>query len=324
MNRTGWLVNDCLTCIPGTTTFWHNLLDWFPHLIDKTNGYTSYGHLAQVIESHIDNSGPINSQDETILLPYGKRPDYIIRNASYFPRIHRDVKTISLVQDVLSEKHAQIDVINHSSIAVFNTAYVYNKYKSLIQPSVPIRICPLGVDFNFFAPIAERHPEIAPDSIVFIGAANDYPKGFNIIRMLINNMPDQNFCLIMKDDFSIHGLPDYTRHRVKIFNRVPQETVRLLINSCILAVCSSYEETQHLSGIECGACNLPIVAREVGFYYDCKDDTQWGLIATDDTFIEKITYVKEHLSEFHPREYLIQKYSTEVCKQNWINMVESL
>ena len=308
MNHTGWLVNDCLTCIPGTKTFWHNLLEWFPYLIDKTNGHTDYGHLAHVIESQVDTSNP----------------DYIIRNASYFRRIYRNVKTISLVQDVLSDKSEQIDVINHSTIAVFNTAYVYNKYKSLINPSVPIHICPLGVDFNFFIPIAERHPDVLPQSIIFIGAANDYPKGFNIVRTLINNMPEQNFCLIMKDGFSLYELPEHVRHRVKIFNRVPSKMVHVIINSCILAICTSYEETQHLSGIECGACNLPIVAREVGIYYDCKDDQQWGLIATDNTFIERIMYVKEHLSEFHSREYLIKKYSTEVCKQNWINMIESL
>ena len=284
------------------------MLEWFPQLIDKTNGHTDYGHLAHVIELHIDIS----------------RPDYIIRNGSYFRRIHRDVKTITLLQDVLADKSEQIDVLNHSTIAVFNTKYVYNKYKSLIHPSVPIRICPLGIDFNFFIPIAERHPDVLPQSIVFIGAANDYPKGFNIMRMLINNMPEQNFCLIMKDDFSIHHLQEDVRHRVKIFNKVPSSTVRLLINSCILAVCTSYEETQHLSGIECGACNIPIVAREVGIYYDCKDDSQWGVIATDDTFIEKIAYVKDNLSKFYPREYLIKKYSTEVCKQNWINMIESL
>ena len=308
MNHTGWLVNDCLTCIPGTTTFWHNLLEWFPQLIDKTNGHTDYGHLAQVIESHIDIS----------------RPDYIIRNASYFRRIHRDVKTISLVQDVLSDKSEQIDVINHSTIAVFNTEYVYNKYKLLIQPSVSIRICPLGVDFNFFRPISDRHPDIAPTSILFIGAATDYPKGFNVMRNIINDMVDQNFCLIMKDGFSLHDMPEQVRHRVKVFNRVPPETVRLLINSCMVAVCTSYEETQHLSGIECGACNIPIVAREVGIYYDCKQDTEWGVRATDETFIEKIRYVTEHLTDFHPREYLKQKYATEICKQRWIDMVESL
>ena len=308
MNNAGWLVNDRLSCIPGVITLWNNLLEWFPQLIDKTNGHTDYGHLAHVIELHIDIS----------------RPDYIIRNGSYFRRIHRDVKTITLLQDVVADKSEQIDVLNHSTIAVFNTEYVYNKYKLLIQPSVSIRICPLGVDFNFFRPIIERHPDVVPDSVLFIGAATDYPKGFNVMRTIINDMVDQNFCLIMKDGFSLYELPEQVRHRVKVFNRVPPETVRLLINSCILAVCTSYEETQHLSGIECGACNIPIVAREVGIYYDCKQDTDWGLLATDDTFVEKIRYVQTHQSEFRPRDYFSTRYSTEICKQRWIDMVTSL
>lgn len=307
-NNTGWLVNDTLSCIPEVITLWNHLLEWFPHLIDKTNGHTDYNQLANVIESQLQYSNP----------------DYIIRNGTYFSRINTNVKTISLIQDVLSDKSQQIDVINHSTIVVFNTAYVYAKYKSVIHPSISIRICPLGVDFNFFKPITDRHPDILPQSIIFIGAATDYPKGFNVMRRLINDMSDQHFCLIMKDAFSIHELPEHVRHRVKIFNRVNPETVRLLINSCILAVCTSYEETQHLSGIECGACNIPIVAREVGIYYDCKQDTDWGLIASDDTFIEKIQYVKDHITEFYPREYLINKYSTEICKQNWTTMIESL
>ena len=48
MNK-GWLVNDCLTCIPGTKTLWHDLLEWMPNLIDKTNGYTDFRYLADTI-----------------------------------------------------------------------------------------------------------------------------------------------------------------------------------------------------------------------------------------------------------------------------------
>jgi len=308
MENTGWLVNDCLTCIPGTETFWHHLLKWFPKLIDKTNGYTDFNYLAQIIESNLIIS----------------KPKYIIRNGTYFRKINTDVKTISLIQDIPVDKSQQINVINNSTVAVFNTKYVYNKYKSLINSDVLIRICPLGVDFNFFRPIVDKHPDVLPNSIIFIGAANKYPKGFNIMLDIIDNMPNQNFCLVMKDNFSINDLPIEVKHRVKIFNKVDQETIRLLINSCLLAVCTSYEETQHLSGIECGACNIPIVAREVGIYHDCKEDNEWGLIATDNTFIQKIQYIKEHLNEFNPREYLIKKYSTEICKQNWINIIESI
>ena len=42
MNKTGWLVNDCLTCIPGSETWWHDMLRWFPNLEDKTNDDTNH------------------------------------------------------------------------------------------------------------------------------------------------------------------------------------------------------------------------------------------------------------------------------------------
>ena len=306
-NNTGWLVNDRLSCISGVITFWNHLLEWFPHLVDKTNGHTDYSILADTIESQLESA----------------RPHYIIRNGSYFRRIRTDVKTISLLQDVMHHDGNQIDVIRHSTIVVFNTNYVYQKYKHLLDES-SVRICPLGVNVEFFRPLPERHPSVLPNSILFIGASNHYPKGFDVMLQIMIQMEHQNFCLIMKDSFSREQLPESIRHRVYVVNRVDQETVRLLINSCSAAVCTSREETQHLSGIECCACNLPVVGREVGFYYDCKDDKEWGLVATDDTFVEQLNYVMSHLSEFHPREYICKKYSTEQCKENWVAIIESL
>jgi glycosyltransferase involved in cell wall biosynthesis len=310
MNRTGWLVNDCLTCIPGTNTFWHNLLEWVPLLVDKTRGYTDYSILADVIEMDVAQS------------TYIEKPYYIIRNGSYFRGINvQNIKTISLIQDIL-QNNMQLDVINRSDIVVFNTYYVFNKYKNKITATT-IKICPLGIDFNFFKPIVDRHPDIPSNSIIFIGSSTNYPKGFSIMLDIIYKT-DYHFCLIMKDNFSIDHFPSHIKSRVRVFNSVNQYMVRLLINSCMIAVCTSYEETQHLAGIECGACNIPIVAREIGFYYDCRNDTDWGLIADDTTFIEKIKYVMDHRSEFNPRDYLIQKYSLEICRKNWIDIIESM
>ena len=309
--KRGWLVNDCLTCIPGTKTFWHDLLLWLPGLEDKTGGYTDYSVLPNRIESNLRI----------------KRPDYIIRNATYFRRLHTNVKTISLVQDVIQSGGGlqnQIDVINHSAVAVFNTSYVYQKYKNYISSGVPVKICPLGVNFDFFRPTDERHPDVLPNSVVFIGASTDYPKGFNVMRNIIESMSEQNFCLVMKDDFSLEKLPEAVRHRVRIFNRVNQETVRQIINSCICAVCTSYEETQHLSGIECAACNIPIVAREVGVYYDNRDDPRWGRLANDANFADMLLYVISNLDKFSPRECFIDKYSTDTCRKNWVDIIAVL
>ena len=311
MKQSGWLINDCLTCIPGTTTFWHNLLEWFPELVDKTNGYTDYSILSSKIEEQ---------------LLHQTQPDYIIRNGSYFRKINTRVKQISLIQDCTpSLFNDQIDVINNSHIVVFNTNYVYHKYINRINNNSIVKICPLGVDFNFFNTIQERHTDVLPNSLIFIGAATNYPKGFNILLDIITKMENQNFCLIMKDDFNISQLNENVRHRVRIFNRVNKENVRLLINSCVAAICTSYEETQHLSGIECAACNIPIIARDVGVYYDNKNDNRWGRIADDDSnFVEKISYVLENISNFKPRECFIEKYSLEICKNNWKNIIDEL
>lgn len=261
MNKHGWLINDRLTCIPGTTTFWHKLLEWFPNLIDMTGGFTNFSRLAQVIESKFN--------EYTI-------PNYIIRNGTYFRKLNINVKTISLIQDIINNDKNQIDVIKSSDIIVFNTNYVYNKYRKYIDDESKVRICPLGVDFDFFKPNDEININVLSNSILYIGSSTNYPKGFNIVKNIINNMKNQNFCLVMKDDFSINELPLNVHNRVKIFNKINQEELKKIINTCICAICTSYEETQHLSGIECGACNLPIIAKEVGIYFDCKDDKDWG------------------------------------------------
>ena len=160
--KKGWLVNDCLTCIPGTRTFWHDLLEWIPGLVDKTGGYTDYKNLANKIE-----------KDATIALP-----DYIIRNATFFRQINLPCKQSSLLQDYCVDNTQQIEVCNNSTITVFNSNYTYNKYKHLIT-GCRTEIIPLGVDFDFFRPTEEKHLEVLPNSILFVGAANDYPKGCN-------------------------------------------------------------------------------------------------------------------------------------------------
>ena len=311
IKKIGWLINDCLTCIPGTTTFWHNLLEWFPELIDKTDGYTDYSILASKMENK---------------MLHEQIPNYIIRNGTYFPRINTNVKQISLIQDVQKDGllEQQIDVINNSDIVVFNTNYVYNKYVNLINKNIKVKICPLGVDFNFFKPIEERNCEVLPNSLLFIGAANNYPKGFNILLDIIRKMENQNFCLIMKDNFNYNDLDNDLINRVRIFNRVDKEIVRLVINSCIAAICTSYEETQHLSGIECAACNIPIIAREVGVYFDNKKDKRWGVIANDETFVENINYVLNNINVFQPRQCFMEKYSLEICKDNWIQIINEV
>ena len=118
MNKLGWLVNDTLTCIPGTKTFWHDLLENVPRLVDKTGGHTNFNILSHKIEQNIREEG---------------KPNYIIRNASFFGRINTDTPTISLLQDL---GHGRMDVCNASKVVVFNSPYTKANYSNIQVLSV--------------------------------------------------------------------------------------------------------------------------------------------------------------------------------------------
>jgi glycosyltransferase involved in cell wall biosynthesis len=302
MNKEGWLINDCLTCIPNTRTFWHDLLDWFPNLKDKCDGYTDYSILAQKIES----------------LP--NRPNYIIRNGSYFRKLNIDVPTFSLIQDTMNNA-IQTDVINSSTCVVFASKQTYDIYKNRINPK-NVRIIEQSSDFNFFKPIFEKHPDVLPNSIIFIGDSSYEKKGFHRVLNLIDTMRDFNFCLVMKDNTTLDIIPEHNRNRVRIFNRVDRNTVRLLINSCVCAICTSGNEEGHFAGIEIGACDIPMVSRPMGCYLDRKDDESWGLIADDEDFPTKIKYVINNRQKFSPRKYYSKEYTLERCHEKWKSLIE--
>lgn len=303
--KKGWLVNDTLTCIPNTKTFWHDLLDWLPNLEDKCGGHTPF----HILPFNIENQAVIN------------KPDYIIRNASYFRKLNIQTKTISLLQDLIPNDYNQIDVCNNSDMVVYNSPYTMSHYVDKITaPSIMI---PLGVDFKKFIPLNKSFNDeldILPNSILFIGANTNNPKGFDIMLEIIKNT-NYNFCLVMKDDFKIDN------PRVKVFNRIDHEKLIKIMNSCELLVCTSRVETLHLAGVEAAACNLPIVTTNVGIYYDLPNGV-WGRNVNSFNyldFIKEIEYVKDNLHTFSSREYFLEYgLDTETCKNKWIELVNNI
>lgn len=301
---TGWLVNDCLTCIPGTKTFWHDLLEWIPGLVDKTNGYTSFNLLANSIE----NEAPA--------------PDYVIRNATFFRRMDLKCKQISLLQDCYSNpgtRLQQIDVCNNSNVTIFNSRFTFEQYKNEINCS-DIRIIPLGVDFDLFNVVENKNETreqlgILPNSILFVGSSMNYPKGFYNILNLINTT-NYNFCLVMKDDFRM------SNPRVKVFNKIGHDMLVKIYNSCDLLVCSSEIETQHLATIEAGACDLPILTTNIGALYN-EPSGRWGLKVVGSDYVGGIEYIRSNLSSFSPRRYFLDnEFDKETCKNRWLDVVK--
>jgi len=297
--KIGWLVTDGLTAIPNTRTFWHDLLDWFPDLIDKTGGNTPWAIL------------PINVEREAQLKG---NPDYIIRNCTYFRRLNLNVKTYSLLQDIKPNSQ-QIEVANHSDVVVFNSEYTRSHYLNTIHSKSVI--IPLGVNSNVFTSQNNQAVElgILPDSILFVGAATEYPKGFDLLMSIINNT-NYNFCLVMKDGFKLN------HPRVRVFNRVSQEKIAKIYNSCKMVLCTSRTETQHLVGIEAGFCGVPTIATNVGFYYNLEHG-EWGRKANNlDEFKKQIEYVINNQDEFNTRDYFLREgFDVSSCKESWSKII---
>jgi glycosyltransferase involved in cell wall biosynthesis len=285
----GYLVNDKLTCIPDTKTFWHDLLEWIPSLEDKTSG------SFKTLPNHIER------------LP---NPDYIIRNATFFRSLNTKCRTISLLQDVYEGglRSQQIEVCSKSDITVFNSPYTAELYKK--EKIGDFLVIPLGTDFNHFKPI--KMDKIY--DIIFVGSTNEV-KGFKIIKNIIQNK-NLKFCLVMKDNFTCN-LPNVT-----VYNKVNHDFLLKLYNQSKMLVCTSVRETLHLAGMEAAACNIPLLTTNVGAYYNLPDG-KWGKHISND-ILEDIIYILNNLDYYESREYFLNKgMDKESCKNSWINLINA-
>lgn len=315
MNKIGWLVNDKLTCIPGTKTLWHDLLQWLPGLVDMTDDSIPFDRLGASI------------RDKWLQTSIEHRPDYIIRNGTFFGPLNLyGPPVISLIQDVMPQgflRNQQHSVAAESASLVFNSEFTKDQYPELQH----FKHCtiPLGVDFNFFDggwPPVSLASDILPDSVLFVGAANNYPKGFDRVQHLIKRT-SYNFCLVLKDGHHID------HPRVRVFNNVDQKTMRTIYNHCKVLICTSRMETQHLAGIEAAACGLPIIATNVGIY---SSPGNWGFQIDQSTPEHKlidhfeaalsIVFREGIVTPLSPRTSMLQcNYDKESCAQRWQKIV---
>ena len=263
------LVNDALTQIPGTRTLWNELQDWFD--------MEFIGHPFNELSSKVDLS----------ILAMAFKPSLIIRNATWFNTLasSQTIPTISLLQDIMEDgplREMQEAVIKSSKMTVFNSEFTSSKYEdvTLIKAhhhastgcaltAHAHTIIPLPVDFSIFEPgnpMGLQQALSLPDGCVcWIGSQHPV-KGWDIFLSVARHNPDIPFVAVFKD-----ALPEYLPPNVRAFVRLPQDELVKVIGACRVGLCTSRIESQHLAGIEMGACGLPMVAPPVGTYYERKD-----------------------------------------------------
>jgi glycosyltransferase involved in cell wall biosynthesis len=297
--KTGWLLHDKLTCIPGTKTLWHNLLDWIPGLKNKCND----GELGDL---------PLH----TSALLLDTKPDFVIRNATYWPWVDVGCPVLSVLQDIRHEKHLfnmQVDVCRKSAKVVAVSEYVASKYRSCIDTNIDI--IPIGIDFSFFKPketIQKKYDAI------WIGDYNNYPKGFDILADIIKKT-NYKFCIVLKSDYII------CHDRVDCFNRVDHQTLVDLMQQSRCVLCTSRDETLHLASLEAGASNIPIITTNVGAYFN-RESGVWGTnIKSFDyrDFIKALDVVLEQ-NNLASRDYLMKEFCMSFVKEKWIECVDNL
>lgn len=294
----GWLINDYLTCIPNTKTMWHDFLEWFPELEDKTGW--SFSLIPQKIESIED------------------RPDYIIRNATFFRALNLNVPTISLMQDIKydAKRSDQINVCSKSSHVVFNSQYMYDQYKNEIN--TPHSVIPLGSDAELFKPLGYEKEE---DTIIFVGSTHKV-KGFDLLTKIINRT-SYKYILVLKDNVKVN----FNNKNVSIYRNIDQQTLNELLNLSDVMVCTSRQETLHLSGVEAMLAGVPVIAPEIGLYAGLKNDDRWGMMVDNREESEYIRCIDKLLTnkKQNTRQCALDnKLTKEHSKTAWKNLVDDL
>jgi len=192
--------------------------------------------------------------------------------------------------------------MHDSDLVVFNSAYTKSRF-----PDIEGVVIPIGVDFDCFMPGKAGGP------IMFVGTTDNYPKGFDRMHALID-ATDYDFLLVLKSGNFLES------KRVRVVRRAPQVEMAKLYSEASLLVCTSREETLHLSGVEAGACDCPVVAPSVGIYWDLLDGP-WGLKCDDEDFaptVRRAMDITDLMYPFKPRAFWKAKGLTkQACMDAW-------
>lgn len=311
------LVNDMLSALPGNKTFWHDLMEWFGCEFWGIKSCGECSELGACVRRELD--ARITRGEEL--------PSLIIRNATYWTAFDSWKKpVISLLQDIITEgplREMQEAVIRSSSVVVFNSAYTASKYLTVDFPAHHVTI-PLPVDFSTFEPGNPMGLQQAlglPDGCVcWIGACREagYIKGWDTFIQIARMNPDMHFVAVLKD-----AMPESVPPNVRCYVRLPQDELARVIGACRVGLCTSRMESQHLAGIEMGACGLPMVAPPVGVYYQRTDMP--GFVVADGNYAPALrAAIAQVGKQDEIRAYWRKSFDKPVIKKAWMKLVEEV
>ena len=321
------LVNDMLSALPAHKTFWNDLMEWFD--CEFVGGsFDGLVYEADKMAGEVDTS-------------------LIIRNSTYFAplKASETIPTISLLQDIMEDgpqREMQEAVILISAATVFNSNFTLDKYRmdydskqakdmrlnDIVAKRAGWRVIPLPVDFSLFEPgnpMGLQQALSLPDNcICWIGASQGAAgqiKGWDIFLSIVRQNPDLHFVAVFKD-----AMPEYVPPNMRAFVRVSHEELVKIIGACRVGLCTSRMESQHLAGIEMGACGLPMIAPPVGTYFG-RDDMH-GLLVEEQTPEQFTRAIRQALGLRGPpdetREYWKKEFDRPIIRSAWADLIREV
>lgn len=313
------LINDQLTCIQGTRTFWHDLQDWF----DMEFFGGDYATLSRKATDYVRGIEEGN----------GEQIPMVIRNASYFDVVSCKAPTVSLLQDIFPEgsplRTLQSDVISGSEVTVCNSEFTAQACGVEGKNS---RIIPLPVDFGQFevgnSMGLQMELGLPDEAVCWIGASQGAAaevKGFDLFQRIVRSNPDVPFVGVFKDK------EPYQAPNLRTFCRVDHDKLVRIIGACKVGLCTSRVETQHLAGIEMGACGLPLVTTNVGTYWG-RDDMPGKVLHDPEDIWMATEAFTEHMRDAlanpvdpqEVRSYWKSEFHRPVIEAQWRELIEEV
>ena len=307
------LVNDALNQL-GEVTLWNRLMEWFDMKFVAVPFNQTFGN--RIVLPPIADTPNAASVDASL----------VIRNATYMPPIETSVPTISLLQDIIIDgpmREMQEAVIASSNITVFNSAFTRGQYGNMVG-----HVIPLPVDFSLFTPqnalTCQQALSLPDGAVCWIGAsegAAGHVKGFDIFMQVVRQNPDIPFVAVFKD-----SLPRAMPPNLRCYMRLPQADLVRVIGACRVGLCTSRSESQHLAGIEMGACGLPLVVPPVGVYWN-RTNMGGRVVVEEQTpaaYAAAIRGIAKNWDVDSIRNYWRREFDIPVVRAQWEALVKEV
>lgn len=296
--------NDLLTGSMGERVFWDHLLESLPSVVGiddkRANGEGNYAKRARrYLKKHYPN------------LPL------IIQNATFLGAVDPDRYTIMFLQDNLramgrtsEQQEMNLKLARKLVTNSFTTAASY--------PEFDFEIIPVGVDEELFHPMdkgfVRKEFSFGNERIgIFVGSFSEV-KGWSKICECIEKFRGITWIVVSKYDET------YSAPNVRVFNRLPQNTLAKLLNCADFFIVGSPVETQCLAAIEACLCNIPVIMNNTGIFTNFNDDerSKAGVFGSD--FITAIQ--KNPNLTFSPRQVILSKNLTiSASMEKWNSLV---